>query len=66
MELWRFGGSPLKTHVLELFNTIIEKNQMPQEWETGLVIKIHKKQKANVKTTEKLLYCLQLTTYLQT
>ena len=43
MELWRFGGSPLKTHVLELFNTIIEKNQIPQEWGTGLVIKIHKK-----------------------
>ena len=43
MELWKFGGSELKTHLLELFNTIIEKNQMPQEWETGLVINIHKK-----------------------
>ena len=30
-------------HLLELFNTIIDKNQIPQEWETGLVIKIHKK-----------------------
>ena len=43
MELWKFGGSELKSHLLELFNTIIEKNQMPQEWETGLVINIHKK-----------------------
>ena len=43
MELWKFGGSQLKTHLLEVFNTIIEKNQMPREWETGLVIKIHKK-----------------------
>ena len=40
MELWKFGGSELKTHLLEPFNTIIEKNQMPQEWETGLVINI--------------------------
>ena len=43
MEMWKFGGSELKTKVLELFNTIIEKNQMPQEWDTGLVINIHKK-----------------------
>ena len=42
MELWKFGGNELKTHLLELFNTIIETNQMPQEWETGLVINIHK------------------------
>jgi len=33
---------------------------MPQEWETRLVINMHKKeQKANVKITEELLYCLQ-------
>ena len=43
MELWKFGGSHLKSHLLELFNTVIEKNQMPQKWKTGLVIKIHKK-----------------------
>jgi len=46
---------------------IIDKNQMPQEWETGMVINIHKKeQKANVQTTDELLYCLQATRYLQT
>jgi len=40
---------------------------MPQEWETGMVINIHKKgKKANVKIIEELLYCLQLTNYLQT
>ena len=43
MELWKFGGNELKKHILELFNKIIEKNQMPQEWETGLVTNIHKK-----------------------
>ena len=43
MELWKFGGSELKTHLLELVNTVIGKNQKPQEWETGLVINIHKK-----------------------
>ena len=32
-------------HLLELFNKIIDKNQMPQEWETGMVINIHKKGK---------------------
>jgi len=43
MELWKFGGNKLKMHILELFNTITDKNQMPQEWETGMVINIHKK-----------------------
>ena len=43
MELWKFGGNELKIHLLELFNKIIDKNQMPQELETGMVIKIHKK-----------------------
>ena len=31
MELWKFGGNELKIHLLELFNKIIDKNQMPQE-----------------------------------
>ena len=40
---------------------------MPQEWETGMLINIHKKErKANVKIIKKFLYCLQLTNYLQT
>ena len=66
MELWKFGGNEIKMHLLELFNKIIAKNQMPQEWETGMVINIHKKeQKANVKIIEELPYCLQLTNYLQ-
>ena len=43
MELWKFGGNELKIHLLELFNKIIDKNQIPQEWETGMVINIHKK-----------------------
>jgi len=30
-------------HILELFSKIIDKNQMPQEWETGMVINLHKK-----------------------
>jgi len=43
MELWKFGRNELKVHLLELFNKIIDKNQMPQEWGTGMVINIHKK-----------------------
>jgi len=43
MEVWKFGGKELKIHLLELFNKIIDKNQMPKEWETGMVINIHKK-----------------------
>jgi len=31
MELGKFGGNELKIHLLELFNKIIDKNQMPQE-----------------------------------
>ena len=37
MELWKFGGNELKIQLLELFNKVIDKNQMPQEWETGMV-----------------------------
>jgi len=43
MELWKFGGNKLKIHLLELFNKIIDKNQMPQEWEIEMVTNIHKK-----------------------
>jgi hypothetical protein len=36
MELLKFGGRGLKMHILELFNKIVDKNQMPQngrqEW----------------------------------
>ena len=42
MELWKFGGNELKMHILELFNKLIDKNPMPQEWETEMVINIHK------------------------
>jgi len=41
MELQKFGGNELKMHILELFNKITDKNQMAQEWETGMVINIH-------------------------
>ena len=43
MELWEFGGNELKIHLLEPFSKIIDKNQMPQKWETGMVININKK-----------------------
>ena len=67
IELWKFRRNELKIHLLEMLNEIIDKNQMPQERATEMVINIHKKeQKANVKITEELPYCLQLTNYLQT
>ena len=67
MELWKFVGNELKMHILELFTKIIDKNQMPQERETGMVINIHKNgTKTNVKITEELLYGLQPINYLQT
>ena len=65
MELWKFGRKELRIQLLELFNKITDKNQMPQEWETGMVIYTKKEQKANVKITEELLYCPQPTNYLQ-
>jgi len=34
---------PPSAIVLELFNNKVDKNQRPQEWETGMVINIHKK-----------------------
>jgi hypothetical protein len=60
MELFKFGGKDLKVHILELFNNIADKIQIPQEWETGIITNIHKRgQKVNVKITEELHYCLQ-------
>src|SRR5215470_7191404 len=47
MELFKFGGNDLKVHILELFNNIVDKSQIPQEWETGIVINIHKKGSKN-------------------
>jgi hypothetical protein len=43
MEVWKFGGNKLKIHLLKLFNKIVDKNQMSQEWESGIVINVHKK-----------------------
>jgi len=30
MELWKYGGNKLKIHLLDMFNKITDKNQMPQ------------------------------------
>lgn len=49
LDIWR---KRTKTHILKLFN-IVYKNQISQEWETGMVVYIKKvysknEQKANV------------------
>jgi len=67
LELQKFGGNELKMHILELFSNITDKNQMPQEWETGMVINIHKGgTKSKCENYGELLYCLQLTDYWET
>jgi hypothetical protein len=45
MALLKFAGNKLKMHILELFNKIVDKNQIPQEWETGMGINLHKQGK---------------------
>jgi hypothetical protein len=46
-----------KVHTLERFK--VDKNQIPQEWETEIVINIQKKgQKANEKTRQEFRCCL--------
>jgi hypothetical protein len=42
-ELFKFGGTDLNLHIVELFNNIVDKSQIPQECKTGIVINIHKK-----------------------
>lgn len=43
----------------------MDKNQIPQEWETEVVINIHKKGRTvNTKITEELPYCAQPTNYI--
>jgi hypothetical protein len=44
MDVWKFGGNELRIQLLELFNKIIDKNQMPEEWATGMVINTHEKE----------------------
>jgi hypothetical protein len=45
----------------------VNKNQIPQKWEPGIVINIHKhSQKVNAKITEELFYCLKPTNYSKT
>lgn len=45
----------------------MDKNQIPQEWETEVVINIRKKgQTVNAKIIEELPYCSQPTNYIQT
>ena len=67
IEVLKFGGNELHVHILELLNNIVDKNQIPQQWEPGIVINIHTKgQKVNAKITEELFYCLKPTNYLQT
>ena len=53
MELFKYGGNELKRRMLELFSTIYSKKKIPQDWETGLAINIHKKaQKITVEIIE--------------
>ena len=41
-NLLKFGGNKWKVHILELFNNTVDKNQIPQEQETEVVIDIQK------------------------
>ena len=45
MELFKFGGNELKVNILKLFNNTVDRNNVPQEWETGIVINIHKQER---------------------
>ena len=68
--LLEFGRNKLKVHILELFNNMVDKNQIPKAWGTVIHtivgLHIHKDQKVNARITRELLYCLQHTNYLQT
>jgi len=48
--------------MLELFNNIVPKTQIPQEWETGIFININK----YGKIIWELLYCVRPANYVQT
>jgi hypothetical protein len=43
MELFKYGGDTMKDTLLSLFNDVWERHQIPEDWETGLVINIYKK-----------------------
>jgi hypothetical protein len=46
-ELFKYGGTLLKNELLKLFNIIWHSQQIPTDWETGIVINLHKKGSRN-------------------
>jgi hypothetical protein len=42
VELFKYGGGLLKNKLLQLLNNIWHNHQMPKDWETGIIINIHK------------------------
>jgi hypothetical protein len=43
VELFKYGSTLLKTKLLQLFNNVWHNLQIPKDWETGIVVNIHKK-----------------------
>jgi hypothetical protein len=43
VELLKYGDKSFKKNLFILFNNIWKYQQIPKEWETGIVINIHKK-----------------------
>jgi hypothetical protein len=43
VELFKYGSALLKSKLLHLFNNIWHNLQVPKDWETRIVINIHKK-----------------------
>jgi hypothetical protein len=43
LELFKYGGEPLKNKLLQLLSNIWHNHQIPRNWETGIIINIYKK-----------------------
>jgi hypothetical protein len=47
VELFKYGGRLLKNKLLQLLNNIRHNHQIPRDWETEIIIYIHKKSPKN-------------------
>jgi hypothetical protein len=47
MELFKYRGNSLNETLMTLYKDIWKTHHIPEDWETGLVINIHKKDSKN-------------------
>ena len=48
MELWKYGEKEIYIRLIQLYNEIWAQGNIPLDWNTLIVIPIHKKREKNI------------------